>query len=46
MLISIYYIQWMLWMREMLQVEIIIIIITIFLGGGGGGVEGAGVISA
>ena len=41
MLISIYYIQWMLWMREMLQVGIIIIIITI-LGGGGGGVEGAG----
>lgn len=41
MLISIYYIQWMLWMREMLQVGIIIIIITIFLGGGWG-VEGAG----
>ena len=33
-LISIYYIQWMLWMREMLQVGIIIIIIiTIFWGG-------------
>lgn len=44
MLISIYYIQWMLWMREMLQVGIIIIIITI-LGGGGGG-EGAGGVSA
>ena len=45
MLISIYYRQWMLWMREMLQVGIIIIIITI-LGGGGGGVEGAGGVSA
>ena len=45
MLISIYYRQWMLWMREMLQVGIIIIIITI-LGGGGWGVEGAGGVSA